>query len=693
MRRLALVLLLSAIARADDLREARRLLVSPNLKDRIRGIDRLAGIDSRGAIQALEEAIRRSNTQLERITPVLDRLDIKARDAWVERYILELLGEKGSPKWRAARRRELRYEKELEAVSADVRLHFRIVKRAGDSFRNYRSPEAVERIEEGARRESNPTIRMLYIRGLGHESRERSVPTLIEFLQHKDARVRCAALRSLVPFAKRGEAREAVRALGGDPHWAVRLGVYQVMSGAPFPEAVKYLASAAGREEGELALTIDSYLEALTGQSFAQKTRHWSWWYEQNKKALQDGTWVKEPPKVADPGERKTVATFFRIPIDSRRVVFAIDFSGSMSADLELKDGAINRLLEKHGLPQTRLGYAKSELIRAIRMLPDGALFNIVGYENSARSLSGRMLKASKTTRGRAVRWVREAEAQYLTNLWDALRTAFKDYLNPSGGAARFKDLPDTIIFLTDGNATRGRFRVTDDLVDLVRIWNFPLDVVIHCVGIGKNQDRDLLSTMAAETGGYYLDLDKGLKSFKPRRRRMPGELETFKPPGEETRKALAMLKSETASQRIKGARVLAMKGKLVQGVPEALARLLADEDEEVAAAASDALAKIGKTAVPALVQALESEEDTVVEIAAGVLGGMGEEAAPAVAALVEVLKGDHVYGRVAAARALGEIGPAAREGAAAALERIVKERSSGEFYEAARKALLAITR
>jgi HEAT repeat protein len=694
MRMLAAIALIAALAAGADIRQARLLLASKNLNDRMAGIRMLAGIDSRAAIQALEEAIRRSGVQLERLTPVMDRLDGKASDAYVDRLILELTGKRGTPEWRTAVKRQVRTEKELENVSRDIRLHFSIVMRAGDSFGKYRSDAAIGRLEEGARSETNPSIRVFYIKGLGHPTRERSIPALVALLQHRDSRVRAAVLRSLIPFAKQKIVRDAVRPQGEHPHWAVRLGVFQVMAGAPFMEAVEYLARAAGRETGELALTLDSYLEQLTGESFAQKPQHWPWWLKQNEKALRDGSYVRQSGSRQETGETRSVATFFRIPIDSRRLVFAIDFSGSMSDDLALKDTHINRIREKYGLPQTRLGYAKSELIHAIHNLPDGTEFNIIGYNNVARALSSRLMTASDSTRGRAIRWVRKAEAEYMTNIWDALRTAFKDYFSTSGGLPRFKDLPDTIIFLTDGNATRGRFRETRELVDLVRVWNWPVDLVIHCVGIGANQDRDLLATMASETGGFYVDLDKGLKSFKPRRRKMPRYMETEEPPGAEIQRAIALLEKGDKEQRVEAARTLGARGARARGVVEALAAAMREDQEEVVlAAAGEALGRIGKRAVPALIEALSNDDEYVLEAAAKALGVVGADAAASAPALVKLLESDRIYARVEAARAIGAIGPAAAAAARPALERILATGRKSELYDAASEALEKVTR
>ena len=147
----------------------------------------------------------------------------------------------------------------------------------------------------------------------------------------------------------------------------------------------------------------------------------------------------------------------------------------------------------------------------------------MVAYSDTARVLFERPAAASPDSRQKAIRWVVEARTGAMTNIWAALNTSFRDYLDLSGGVTRFPMLPDTIVFLSDGNATRGRFRTADALRKLVRLWNQPLDVVIHCVGIGDDQDKELLEGLAQETGGYYVDLRKGVgDDLDPRDRPLP---------------------------------------------------------------------------------------------------------------------------------------------------------------------------
>lgn len=510
----------AAAAGADELREARALLQGDRFADRCRGIDLLVKLDSDGAIRMLEESLRAFGRDLAAASRAVDSRDASWLAALVKVFRLEAEGRERTPEGQAARRRELELRMELEAATRRAEMLLRSIEAGGRALGRFNSPEAVARLEAGALREPDITIRLFEIAALGRPERRGSLPLLLSLLEQNDPRVRAGAARALIPLAREPGVTQRFLPLAGDPCWAVRLGVYQAMAAAPLPEAVEFLVGAAGHERGEMSLAVDSYLEELTGRSFPDAPAEWALWWKENAEAIRGGTYRR--PDEAPAVERRTRATFFRIPIESEQVAFVLDFSASMSEEIDVKDPEIRRLLDRHGLAPTRLGYAQAEFIRAIHALPDGARFNVIGYSNAARALSRDLTVLDAQSRSRAIRWVVDLSSDDLTNLWDGLRTAFRDYLEGTAGASRFPELPDTIVFLTDGNATRGRFREADALRDLVRLWNLPVDAVLHTVGIGSDHDRGLLQGLAADTGGYYVDVEKGLEDLRPRRRALP---------------------------------------------------------------------------------------------------------------------------------------------------------------------------
>jgi hypothetical protein len=513
-------LLLAGVAAAGDIEEARGWLKSQDLRLRVRAVDLLLRADSAEAASELEKAVAAAQREADRLAPALDRADAAYAEAWRETARLETGGMGGTAEHRAALEARHSLEGDRTRAAEDMRLHHELMLRAGRGLAALRSEGALARVEAGALRDGEFAMRLFFVQAL--EGRDPA--PLLRLLAHADARVRAAAVRALVPRAGDAPVRQAVRPLGEDPAWPVRLGAHRLLACGPPAEAVEHLAFAAAREEGEIAAHVDALLERLTGRSFRDSPKQWPAWFRENAEALRGGTYVRPAPKTESEGERGTEATFFRVPIVSRNVVFVLDTSGSMAKPMELDDARIGRLRGKYGLPATRLGFAKAELLHALSALPDGARFNLVAYSDDARAFSRGPLTMAAASRDRARKWVLEAEPLGETNLWAGLRAAFGDCLDAA--PRRFPELPDTVVFLTDGNANRGRLRSAGALLDAVRHWNYALGVVVHCVGIGEEQDRELLRGLALETGGFLADLSGAAPALEERRRRLPAPLE-----------------------------------------------------------------------------------------------------------------------------------------------------------------------
>lgn len=103
------------------------------------------------------------------------------------------------------------------------------------------------------------------------------------------------------------------------------------------------------------------------------------------------------------------------------------------------------------------------------------------------------------------------------------------------------------------------------------------------------------------------------------------------------------------------------------------LRKLRAFREWGVRETATDALARIGDAAVPALIETLRDADPAIRAHAAQGLARMGSKAAPAVPELILALNDDDRDVRRGAARALGQIGPDA-EAAVPALIQALKD-------------------
>jgi HEAT repeat protein len=115
----------------------------------------------------------------------------------------------------------------------------------------------------------------------------------------------------------------------------------------------------------------------------------------------------------------------------------------------------------------------------------------------------------------------------------------------------------------------------------------------------------------------------------------------------------LTMLRSDDADERDRSVAELARRGGSV--APE-VARLLGDDDLVAAMAASEVLARTGKPAVPALLDALKTGNRRARGWAAHALGRIGPDAREAVPALTDMSK-DHDF-KQTALEAIGRIQP-----------------------------------
>ena len=685
VRCLALALCLSlglhAAEAGNELAEAKKLLRSKSADDRREGVRRLVAIDSRAAVPPMEDAIRRSLKSMDKMAKEVDKADeelgkalgfahyVSQRDPSLLKYAMEDV--------RKAR-------KVWDALALEMSKHLLVCKDVGAALAQFRAHSAVKLVEQGARQESQPYMRQLYVRALGLAERPRSIPILVELSTHKDARIRGMAVRAMRPFVLDPSILDALQVAGSDKHWAVRLGTYATMARAPFEKAVPFLVQAVAREEGQIALALDRLLEALTGTSFEQTPKAWAAWWTKHEKAVRDGSYQR-PSKASRGGGNKTAATFFRVPIRSKNLLLAIDYSGSMTEECRIADERMNEAREDLGLPETRLGYARTEAIRAIRALPDGALFNVVLYGTDATSLSKRPLKASKSTRRRAEKWILKQKTRGLTNIWDALRLSFGDHLKDGSGRGRFETLPDTIVFLTDGTPTQGRFQTADTLTQLTGMWNRAAGTVIHCVGIGKEHDKDLLRGLAKEANGFYVDLSKGASGMESNPITVP-EGERRPHFGRALADARKMLRDGARDDRRDAARKLATMGAHAAPLAGELAKLLDDAFEEVTVAAADALVAIGREAEPFVRRQLDADDDVTQEAALATLARMGMEAEAAVPAVLKLALDANCPVRVQALATLAAIGPKA-ESAADALEALKTDKDP-EVAAAAKRAL-----
>jgi hypothetical protein len=194
---------------------------------------------------------------------------------------------------------------------------------------------------------------------------------------------------------------------------------------------------------------------------------------------------------------------FFGIPLDrADDVVFVLDRSGSMDlvatgfAGGQVGMGAFGSTAAAIGgtivngmagepLP-SKLEAAKQELLDTLDHMPDGTRFDVVFFDDDIAALSRSLMVLSPATRAHVAAFVRAIKPGGSTAAVPALDLAY------SIGARR-------IVLLSDGLANNGGGR--DDLMARARP-QIARGVRFDTVGIGLDQDADLLQALAADSGG-----------------------------------------------------------------------------------------------------------------------------------------------------------------------------------------------
>jgi hypothetical protein len=214
------------------------------------------------------------------------------------------------------------------------------------------------------------------------------------------------------------------------------------------------------------------------------------------------------PPPTAVAGARASVTvtvSFFGVPLTGAQdVVFVLDRSGSMDGvaagfagqDVGMsKTGAVltglgaSLVNAKTKSMPSKMQAAKDELIRTLAAMPDGTRFMIIFFDNKISAFAPRMLVLDPGTRDAAIAFVRGIKTGGSTAAVPALRLAYQ------ANAAR-------VVLLSDGLANTGGSG--DTLLAEARAA-MHAGVRFDTVGLGIDQDSQLMTSLAAESGGMTI--------------------------------------------------------------------------------------------------------------------------------------------------------------------------------------------
>jgi HEAT repeat protein len=304
---------------------------------------------------------------------------------------------------------------------------------------------------------------------------------------------------ALLPVPGRGE--EVLRALLADASWRVRTAAVEAAVRLWHPRVIPALIDRLTAEQSRARDHLVEALRTLTGLEQPDDADVWRRWWSGRGETLDLGPRPKpdehgrfrRPATAPAPGapraprETRTLQ-FFDLPLRSHRMAFVFDLSGSMREPFGAKSGP------------SRLDVTRVEFARMVGDLPETAALDLFVYryptafppEPDLTRALGKIAPLTAPARKKVLAWAEQQPALGWGAFYEALDLASREDV-------------DTIVLLSDGKPSRGRydrgFRLIDEFTRLNRFRRVTVDAVL----VGENDtDRKFMEALAASTGGRF---------------------------------------------------------------------------------------------------------------------------------------------------------------------------------------------
>lgn len=353
--------------------------------------------------------------------------------------------------------------------------------------------------------DKEPNGRIAALNGLARALQPHTDETVHQQVPTETAQLRDAAINAIKPLVL------------SDKVWQVRAAAREALVGLRCKHSIPVLIDAL---DGELKRTKDPWsldvrlhdaLERMTGMEIPQgKVAPWrDLWQKEGRTfeyvRAQD---KRQAEQVKRAQENARYRSFFKLSLDSDRVLFVVDLSGSMLEPASTKETAAgNAVTTKHKL-------VMDELKKIVMAIPDGGGFNLVAFSDRVQ-----VWRASELGRPMLVKLDDRARDELLgtfldslqpsgpTNLYGALDTAL-DFAG-SGISDKYYDVGfDTLYVLSDGAPSYGEVTDRDEILRRVRETNRLRRITINCVTFGDKNETEFLKKLAEENGGRHVHIE-----------------------------------------------------------------------------------------------------------------------------------------------------------------------------------------
>lgn len=312
---------------------------------------------------------------------------------------------------------------------------------------------------------------------------------LLAMAGNADRDVRNAALEQLA-LAKDAKFLPALMAGLDHADWSTRLVAIDGVVALRDRQAVPKLIARLKDERGRMAKLVAGALWKLTAQPFDEDHAKWqAWWTAEGEKFqvvqpsdLEKAEKERELRRLRQ--RTRASARFFGLKVESHRVIFILDVSGSML------ESVYGRYVGKHGA--ARIDVAKQELTQAIKNMDQDAQFNILVFSSGVAAWNEKGLSGNtEEKRKEALTFVERLGASGGTNLYDSVKMAFEN-----------KDV-DTIFIMSDGEPTAGEVIDPSKIRENVAHWNEHRHVKINTIAVGGT--FEVLEWLALDSGGSHI--------------------------------------------------------------------------------------------------------------------------------------------------------------------------------------------
>ncbi|MEE9390957.1 MAG: HEAT repeat domain-containing protein [Planctomycetota bacterium] len=327
---------------------------------------------------------------------------------------------------------------------------------------------------------------------------ESALPQVIEAAFSKKALVRMAAAYSLGEFSDKPQAWKTLSVMLKDPQARVREEAVISCARGAGSKAIPVLIARLDQEPLRIQSAIFEALETISGMKgrVARKKSLWeSWWLANREELLNGNSDADTAKKVKPAGETKYAVNYYGIPLQSDKVVFVVDISGSMEFGAEAGG-------------EKRIDVARKKLLEVVQKLDKKTQFNVLAFSGSNLYYKSKgLMPCTPENKRKVSKWIRGLKTGGGTNTYAALEAIFEEYSKA-----------DTLYLLSDGSPSSGKVYQQEHLIAQVHKWNLRRRLRIHTIALlsgdipktgpladEKNEAARFMKQLADITGGSFV--------------------------------------------------------------------------------------------------------------------------------------------------------------------------------------------